>query len=266
MLERAIIEQKVDDYHYRVRIPPFNKSTAAVGATPERELYVATLSVTPGVSPKFKPGTAVCVSFESNDLSAPVIVGLLFNSTFKKTEADATFASLDVSVNTTLSRDTTVGNVKPDNIASLENNTQNVADKFQKIDLFEQNTSNKLNILSSDLATLDARVTQAQLDILKKMEESDEELAGRLSDVESLADTNSADIIETNSSLNNHTGNTTIHVTSSDKTNWNSKAAGSHNHTSLSGVQKIVFTTASYGTELPATGTTGQIFFKLESE
>lgn len=266
MLERAIIEQKVDDYHYRVRVPSFNKSLAAVGATPEKELYVATLSVTPGVAPKFKPGTAVCVSFESNDLSAPVIVGLLFNNTFKKTEADAMFASLDVSVNTTLSRDTTIGAVKPDSIASLENNTQNIADKFQKIDLFEQNTSSKLSTLSSDITVLDARLTQAQIDILTKMEESDEQLATRLSTAEDDIDSNYAQIIEINSNLSAHTSDKTIHVTSSDKSNWNSKAAGNHNHASLSGVQKIIFTTASYGTELPASGTTGQIFFKLESE
>lgn len=255
MLERAIIEQKVDDYHYRVRIPSFNKSLAAVGATPENELYVATLSVTPGVAPKFKPGTTVCVSFNSNDLSAPVIVGLLFMNTFRETEADAMFASLDVSVNTTLSRDTTIGAVKPDSIASLENNTQNIAAKFQKIDLFEQNTSDKLNSLSSDITVLDARLAQTR----EEMKESDDKLANRISAAE-------YDIESNNTQISAHTSDKKIHVTESDKKNWNGKAAGIHNHTSLSDVQKIIFAKESYGTTLPTSGDTGQIFFKLESE
>ena len=125
-MTRAIVEGMVDDFHYRVRIPVLNKIAAAIGATPVEELSIATIAVAPGVSPKFRSGDIVFVEFEEGDTSKPVIVGSLFNTLDSKIVSDAKFDSLSVNVNTTLQRETQIGEVTADNIANIKGLNTNV--------------------------------------------------------------------------------------------------------------------------------------------
>ena len=125
-MTRAIVEGMVDDFHYRVRIPVLNKIAAAIGATPVEELSIATIAVSPGVSPKFRNGDIVFVEFEEGDTSKPVIVGSLFNTLDSQVVSDAKFDSLSVNVNTTLQRETQIGEVTADNIANIKGLNTNV--------------------------------------------------------------------------------------------------------------------------------------------
>lgn len=125
-MTRAIVEGMVDDFHYRVRIPVLNKIAAAIGATPVEELSIATIAVAPGVSPKFRSGDIVFVEFEEGDTSKPVIVGSLFNTLDSQIVSDAKFDSLSVNVNTTLQRETQIGEVTADNIANIKGLNTNV--------------------------------------------------------------------------------------------------------------------------------------------
>ena len=125
-MTRAIVEGMVDDFHYRVRIPVLNKIAAAIGATPVEELSIATIAVEPGVSPKFRSGDIVFVEFEEGDTSKPVIVGSLFNTLDSQFVSDANFDSLSVNVNTTLQRETQIGEVTADNIANIKGLNTNV--------------------------------------------------------------------------------------------------------------------------------------------
>ena len=125
-MTRAIVEGMVDDFHYRVRIPVLNKIAAAIGATPVEELSIATIAVSPGVSPKFRSGDIVFVEFEEGDTSKPVIVGSLFNTLDSQIVSDAKFDSLSVNVNTTLQRETQIGEVTADNIANIKGLNTNV--------------------------------------------------------------------------------------------------------------------------------------------
>ena len=125
-MTRAIVEGMVDDFHYRVRIPVLNKIAAAIGATPVEELSIATIAVEPGVSPKFRSGDIVFVEFEEGDTSKPVIVGSLFNTLDSQIVSDAKFDSLLVNVNTTLQRETQIGEVTADNIANIKGLNTNV--------------------------------------------------------------------------------------------------------------------------------------------
>ena len=259
MLERAIIEQKIDDYHYKVRIPSFDKSTTAIGSTRQSELYTATLSVPPGVAPTFKSGNVVCVLFESNDLSTPVIVGLLFNDNFSRIQADALFSSLNVEVDTKLSSETTIGKVTSKNIASLENNTRNIAKKFQDIDTFEQDTEDELKTLSGNIHELDEKVDRVDSDLNKKVNDVNTSIRNDMK-----KHTNNTDIHTSKSEkskISNHIDDSDIHVTSQQKSDWDN-----HTHTELTKVKKLTFTTDCYGTVVPSTGVDGQIFFKLEQE
>lgn len=142
-MTRAIVEGMVDDFHYRVRIPVLNKIAAAIGATPVEELSIATIAIPPGVSPKFRSGDIVFVEFEEGDTSKPVIVGSLFNTLDSQIVSDAKFDSLSVNVNTTLKRETQIGEVTADNIANIKGLNTNAqyeidSNKAQHIEFVSQ--------------------------------------------------------------------------------------------------------------------------------
>ena len=192
-MTRAIIEGKVDDFHYRVRIPILNKINSSVGATPTDELAIATISAVPGISPKFRSGDIVFVEFEERDTSKPVIVGRLFNTLDSKIVSDARFDSLIVDVNTNLSNDTSIGEVTAENIRNLEQSSSNIQyeinrNKKQHIDIetnitdiqsditningsIEQINSSVFNI-ESDIDTIESDINQIQ----EKNDAQDQEL------------------------------------------------------------------------------------------
>ena len=59
MIQKAIIEQKIDKYSMRVRIPVYNKIKSDPTATPTDELYVASIQTLPGCSPNYQEGVSM---------------------------------------------------------------------------------------------------------------------------------------------------------------------------------------------------------------
>ena len=110
----------------------------------EKELssrYHATICTPPGICPNYQVGDTVFICIEDANLSEPVIMGLLYPATNKKTSSDASFSSLIVSVNTKLSSDTSIGNVSKDNIKCLEKVNKNIQEQF------DTNTKQKIELL-----------------------------------------------------------------------------------------------------------------------
>lgn len=240
MILRAQISRIEDKYHYKVRIPQFNKAREAVGATPESELYTATVSVDAGLSPELSTGDTVLVAFENGDESSPTIIGLLFNSKAQKIRSDAAFTSLDVSVNAKFSEDVTIGKVTKDNIKHLVDLDVNIKEKFNLID----------EAIKANKSRIDKLVTIT--DSLRK-------------DV----DLNTRNIQALNTTLNNHTGDRTVHITAEERAKWDSKADGNHTHTKADitdlDLGTIILSSSSYGTSKPTStdAQEGQLYFKI---
>lgn len=175
-MTRAIVEGMVDDFHYRVRIPVLNKIAAAIGATPVEELSIATIAVAPGVSPKFKSGDIVFVEFEEGDTSKPVIVGSLFNTLDSKIVSDAKFDSLSVNVNTTLQRETQIGEVTADNIANIKGLNTNVQYEIDSNRVQHTEFVSQISDIQSDIGEINKEINDinsvnAEQDIkIKKVE------------------------------------------------------------------------------------------------
>lgn len=157
-MTRAIVEGIVDDFHYRVRIPVLNKIAAAIGATPVEELSIATIAVEPGVSPKFRSGDIVFVEFEEGDTSKPVIVGLLFNTLDSKIVSDAKFDSLSVNVNTTLQRETQIGEVTADNIANIKGLNTNVQYEIDSNRVQHTEFVSQISDIQSDIGEINKEI------------------------------------------------------------------------------------------------------------
>lgn len=80
MIQKAYIEKQIDGFSYKVRIPRYNKSSAAPSKTPTEQLYTAYVCQQPNVNPYYSNGDVVFVCFENDDTSQPIIIGKLFNS------------------------------------------------------------------------------------------------------------------------------------------------------------------------------------------
>lgn len=157
-MTRAIVEGMVDDFHYRVRIPVLNKIAAAIGATPVEELSIATIAVEPGVSPKFRSGDIVFVEFEEGDTSKPVIVGSLFNTLDSQIVSDAKFDSLLVNVNTTLQRETQIGEVTADNIANIKGLNTNVQCEIDSNRVQHTEFVSQISDIQSDIGEINKEI------------------------------------------------------------------------------------------------------------
>lgn len=164
-MTRAIVEGMVDDFHYRVRIPVLNKIAAAIGATPVEELSIATIAVSPGVSPKFRNGDIVFVEFEEGDTSKPVIIGSLFNTLDSQVVSDAKFDSLSVNVNTTLKRETQIGEVTADNIANIKGLNTNVQYEIDSNKAQHSEFVSQISDIQSDIGEINKNIDDIQSDI-----------------------------------------------------------------------------------------------------
>lgn len=95
----------------RVRIPVYNKSATDPTATPTNQLYTALVTTLPGCSPIYQLGDVVLVVFENNILSSPIIIGLLYRKGMSIGMSTLNADSIDVSINSNFSEDTTIGDV-----------------------------------------------------------------------------------------------------------------------------------------------------------
>lgn len=133
MITRGIVEEVVNKYQVRVRIPIYHKSATAPFATPTRELNEGAICTVPNCHPNYRVGDIVLLGFEEEDIGKPVIIGMLYSEVSTSTCCDQLFSSLAVSTNCKLPYETAIGNVHSNNISCLEGLITNVQQQFDSI-------------------------------------------------------------------------------------------------------------------------------------
>lgn len=118
MLVKAIIEEKIDKYSYRVRVPLLNKLHSSANPTNTEDLSVAPICTTPGVEIVYNVGDIVFISFENNDYNHPVIIGNLFRDGISGSYNSINTTNLNVSLSTSLSNDTKIGDISSNQVYS----------------------------------------------------------------------------------------------------------------------------------------------------
>lgn len=119
MLVKGIIEEKVDIYSYRVRIPFLNKVEGDSNPTLTEDLSVAAISTIPGIHSIFEQGDVVFIDFENDDFSDPVILGLLDRTSDKTSYNNIDTTSLNVNLTANLPYETYIGDITPFELSSL---------------------------------------------------------------------------------------------------------------------------------------------------
>lgn len=120
MLVKGIIEQKVDIYSYKVRIPFLNKISQDSNPTSTENLSVATISTIPGIHSVFEEGDVVFIDFENDDFSDPVILGKLDRDSTKTSYNTLDTSTLNVNLTANLPEETYIGNITPFELNSLK--------------------------------------------------------------------------------------------------------------------------------------------------
>ena len=133
MITKAIVEDASNPCYVKVRIPTYDAIEDARGGTLNKDLSYATICALPNSDNNVQNGDVVFVSFEDDDLGKPVIIGHLVKEEKGKSYSDASFRLLNTKSTTTLYKDTYIGDVTPQEIASLKGIKFNIQEQFNNI-------------------------------------------------------------------------------------------------------------------------------------
>lgn len=151
MLVKAIVISMAEDlYSAYITIPIYDNTSSKsdFSNVPHR---LASICPLPGCSPFYSPGDVVYVDFENDNQANPVILGCLYREKSSDSSLNLNVSSLKVNVNTHLSTDTSIGNIKYENISTLTNSTDNIKDKVDlAIQTLEKAVTSTLPEVSED--------------------------------------------------------------------------------------------------------------------
>lgn len=112
MITKAIIEQKIDEFQYKVRIPIFDRTSDSTYFTDTAELAIAVASVPKGITNTLEVNDIVFVGFEDNNIATPVILGQLYNEKLlKQHNLHIQARSIDIEESVNLPMGTTLNDI-----------------------------------------------------------------------------------------------------------------------------------------------------------
>ena len=168
MVTKAIIQEVLNHYTVKLRIPIYNKLENVNGSTPNNELSITTLCTLPNFLIKPEPGDIVIVAFEEGDISKPIVIGYLSINGDINSIVDIKSDNLEVQGDITLGSTININNeVKYENIFALKNQTENIKEKFQFIDKDISNINNDIGEIEGDISNINKDINGIRTDIGK---------------------------------------------------------------------------------------------------
>jgi len=95
MIQKGRIERVIDKYTYKVRIPKYDKVLEDPEGTRTEDLAEGLVCITPGMNVAYTVGDIVIVSFENDEISKPVILGLLYRDNNENIDSGAALTLVD---------------------------------------------------------------------------------------------------------------------------------------------------------------------------
>ena len=242
MLTKGIVEEVVSQYQVKVRLPIFNKSKDAIGATPKEELSDAIICTLPNSILGLQVGDIVIVGFEDNNTNKPIVLGCLSVDTKSTSGSGLILSSLQVNLDTQLSKDTHIGEITPEEIQSLSKIKSNIQ---WQLDVLNQKIDS-----SSGAPEEYIKSAEVNNNTLTLIDQNDDEIVFTPSGTSGV------------SSVNNKTGivtlyGTDIELSNSDNTTLDDAIAITNSNVSTVGLTGNAITgLAITNKQLVATGTT----------
>lgn len=135
MIAKAIVEEVIDQYSIRVRIPSIDRTYQSSVRVDSRNLDVAVVCTLPGCDPNIRVGDIVIVASDEAEEDT-IILGHLYRTKKTETLCDMLLSKLTVSDSAALPEATSIGNVSSFELQQLTGLTGNV--QFQLSQLQKQ--------------------------------------------------------------------------------------------------------------------------------
>lgn len=133
MITKAIVEQVLDKYSIRVRIPTIDRTSQSSVHTKREDLNVALVCTLPGCDPNIQPGDIVYVALDDKNEDDAVILGYLYRSRMTGTRCDMILNDLSVTICASLPQETSIGNVTSQELSYLQGTTGNIQKQLDTI-------------------------------------------------------------------------------------------------------------------------------------
>lgn len=133
MITRGIIEEVVDSYTVKVRIPTIDRVATSTIHTDSNNLRQAVVSALPGVVLHLSVGDIVIVDVPDRSNSSGTILGYLYRPEIKDFRCDALFDTLSIQSVSSLPKNTTIGDVTPSEIRCLHGVSSNIQKQLDDI-------------------------------------------------------------------------------------------------------------------------------------
>ena len=133
MITKAYIQEVLTPYSVKVRIPLYHKVEGATGSVKQDSLPIAYISTLPNVKIDPQVGDVVIVSFEEENLGKPIVIGYLYSQKEIKSTAIIECENLISTGDTTLGKNTLIGDIKYENIECLKNQKDNIPTELNLI-------------------------------------------------------------------------------------------------------------------------------------
>lgn len=146
MITKGIVQEIVDLYTIKVRMPTLDGMDYSSENTPDKYLSSAIICLPPQCKYSLEVGDIVIVGFEDDDLGKPIILGCLFRESNNISSLDMNVNSLS-SLNTILGEYTYIGEVQPKEIKSLigvEGSIQSQIDHLEDLIYYLEDRVNSL--------------------------------------------------------------------------------------------------------------------------
>lgn len=131
MIDKAIVEEIIDKYHVRIRVPKVDRLPSVGGIyTPTSELSIACICTLSNCNINLQVGDVVFVNYEGDNRKEPVIIGVLFRENNTSTAADLILNELQVLYKATLPIETSIGKITSKELSYLEGVNDNIQNQL----------------------------------------------------------------------------------------------------------------------------------------
>lgn len=144
MIAKAIVEEVIDKYNIRVRIPSIDRTYQSNVRVESSDLDIAVICTLPGCDPNIKVGDIVIVASDAAEEDT-IVLGHLYRTKKTETLCDMLLSKLTVVNSSTLPTNTTIGNVSAFELQQLSGVTGNI--------------QQQLNYLAEQLVTLQKMIS-----------------------------------------------------------------------------------------------------------
>ena len=152
MVTKGFVVEKGESL-YKIRIPLFDRINGDIAATSDADLSYAPVCSQVSCSYDLSVGDVVFVGFEENNRYKPVVLGVLYGT--KNSDTSITLNTLTANNDVSFPFDSTICNIKGEEIACISGVKENIAEQFNTCRESIQGVSDSIesvtkNVLSTD--------------------------------------------------------------------------------------------------------------------